>query len=171
LGQLQFGILQNPFNSVNYGVDLIIILKLITICDMKKFRIITSLTILIITLLGFASKFYAGPAVKWVNNSLGGLLYEVFWCLVISLILIKNKPWKIAFSVFFITGILEFLQLWHPVFLEIIRNTFIGRTIFGTTFVPSDFIYYIFGSLVGWILLEKLRVLQISNGHNSNSNK
>ncbi|MEA2096470.1 MAG: DUF2809 domain-containing protein [Candidatus Cloacimonadota bacterium] len=124
---------------------------------MEKFRIITSLTILVITLLGFASKFYAGPAAKWVNNSLGGLLYEVFWCLVISLILTKVKPWKIAFSVFIITCILELLQLWHPVFLEIIRSTFIGRTIIGTSFVPSDFIYYAIGSIAGWISLERIK--------------
>ena len=126
---------------------------------MKKFRIITLLSILIITLLGFASKFYTGPAAKWFNNSLGGLLYVIFWSLVISFILIKAKPLKTVLSVFIITCILEFLQLWHPVFLEIIRDTFIGRTIIGTTFVLSDFIYYIIGSFAGWILLNKIRKL------------
>ena len=124
---------------------------------MNKFRLVTLLSILIIAPLGFASKFYTGPAAKWFNDSLGGFLYEIFWCLVISFILIKAKPWKIALNVFIITCILEFLQLWHPVFLEMIRNTFIGRTIIGTTFVPSDFIYYAIGSLAGWILLEKIR--------------
>ena len=126
---------------------------------MKKFRIVTLLSILIIATLGFASKFYTGPAAKWFNNSLGGLLYEIFWCLAISFILIKTKPWKIALSVFIITCILEFLQLWHPVFLEMIRSTFIGRTIIGTTFVPSDFVYYALGSFAGWMLLKKIRKL------------
>ena len=124
---------------------------------MKKFRIVTLLSILIITSLGFASKFYVGPSAKWFNNSLGGLVYEIFWCLVISFILIKSKPWKIAISVFIVTCILEFLQLRHSAFLETIRSTFIGRTIIGTTFVPSDFIYYAIGSLAGWILLEKIK--------------
>ncbi len=124
---------------------------------MKKIRIIILLSILGITSLGFASKFYTGSYAKWFNNSLGGLLYEVFWCLVISFILIKTKPWKIALSVFIITCILELLQLWHPMFLEIIRSTFIGKTIIGTTFVSSDFIYYMIGSLSGWMLLKKIR--------------
>ena len=124
---------------------------------MNKFRIVTSLTILVITSLGFASKFYAGPGAKWFNNSLGGLLYEVFWCLVISIILIKAKPWKIALNVLIITCILEILQLWHPIFLEVMRGTFIGRTIIGTTFVLSDFIYYTIGSIAGLILLKKIR--------------
>jgi hypothetical protein len=124
---------------------------------MKKIRIVTSLNILVITSLGFASKFYAGHGAKWFNDSFGGLLYEVFWCLVISFILIKAKPWKIALNVLIITCILEILQLWHPVFLEVIRSTFIGRTIIGTSFVSSDFIYYFFGSLVGWAFLVKIR--------------
>ena len=124
---------------------------------MNKFKLVTLISILIVVPLGFAGKFYEGRGAKWFNDSLGGLLYEVFWCLVISLILIKTKPWKIALGVFIITCILEFLQLWHPVFLEMIRSTFIGRTIIGTSFVPSYFIYYILGSLAGWILLEKIR--------------
>ena len=124
---------------------------------MKKIRIVTSLNILVITSLGFASIFYAGHGAKWFNDSFGGLLYEVFWWLVISFILIKAKPWTIALNVLIITCILEILQLWHPVFLEVIRSTFIGRTIIGTSFVSSDFIYYFFGSLVGWAFLVKIR--------------
>ncbi|MDA3813114.1 MAG: DUF2809 domain-containing protein [Candidatus Cloacimonetes bacterium] len=124
---------------------------------MNKAKLVTLISIIIITSSGFASKFYAGHREKWFNDSFGGLLYEVFWCLVISLILIKTKPWKIASSVFTITCILEFLQLWHPKFLEMIRSTFIGKTIIGTTFVPSDFIYYFIGSLAGWIFLKKIR--------------
>ena len=124
---------------------------------MREFKLVTLISILIVTPLGFASKFYTGYGAKWFNGSLGGLLYEVFWCLVISFILTKAKPWKISLSVFIVTCILEFLQLWHPVFLEIIRSSFIGRTIIGTTFVQSDFIYYFLGSIVGWALLEKLK--------------
>ncbi len=124
---------------------------------MNKFKLVTIISILVIIPLGFASKFYDGIGAKWFNDSLCGSLYEVFWCLVISLILIKIRPWKIALNVFIITCILEFLQLWHPIFLEMIRSTFIGRTLIGTSFVPSDFIYYILGSLAGWALLEKIR--------------
>ena len=124
---------------------------------MNKFRFVTLLSILIITPLGFISKLYTGPGAKWFNDSFGGFLYEVFWCLIISFILIKVKPWKVALSVFIITCVLEFLQLWHPMFLEMIRSTFIGRTIIGTSFVPSDFIYYIIGSFAGWILLKKIK--------------
>ena len=117
----------------------------------------TILSLIIIIPVGFYSKFYKGPVDVWVNDSLGGAFYEIFWCLVVFLFLNKTAPWKIAVVVFSITCSLEFLQLWHPSFLEVIRSNFIGRTIIGTSFVWSDFIYYIFGSLVGWIWLVLLK--------------
>ena len=113
----------------------------------------TIFSLIIIIPVGFYSKFYKGPADVWFNNSLSGAFYEIFWCLVLLLFLNKTTPWKIAAVVFLITCSLEFLQLWHPPFLEIIRSNFVGKTIIGTSFVWSDFIYYIIGSTVGWLWL------------------
>jgi hypothetical protein len=114
----------------------------------------TILSILIITPIGFASKFYQGLAAAWVNNSLGGLFYEIFWCLVAFLFFPKCKPWKIAAIVLTITCLLEFLQLWHPPFLEFLRGNFIGVTILGSSFAWSDFPYYFLGSGIGWLWLH-----------------
>ena len=122
------------------------------------------LSLLMIVPIGFYSKFYTGPAHVWVNDSLGGAFYEIFWCLLIFLFLNKTAPWKIAIIVFIITCSLELLQLWHPPFLELMRSNFIGRTIIGTSFVPSDFIYYILGSAVGWIWLKILQSLRSNSG-------
>ena len=120
-------------------------------------RLITLLLIVIITPIGFISKFYSGPGAYWVNNSLGGILYEIFWCLVVFLFLPKARAYFIASSVFIITSILEILQLWHPPFLQAIRNTFIGRTLIGTSFVWSDFLYYIVGCSIGLLMKHLIR--------------
>ena len=117
---------------------------------MKRQRLIVFLFLLIIIPIGFLTKFYAGPAEVWVNNSLGGLFYEIFWCLVIAFIFVKAKPIKIAIWVFIVTSMLEILQLWHPAFLEVVRNNFIGRTILGNSFNWMDFPYYFAGSLAGY---------------------
>lgn len=117
----------------------------------------TMLSILIITPIGFASKFYRGPAAAWVNDSLGGAFYVIFWCLVGLLLFPNGKPWKIAAVVLTITCLLEFLQLWHPHFLEWIRGHFIGATILGTSFAWSDFPYYVLGSAVGWLWLRQIK--------------
>lgn len=120
---------------------------------MNKLRLILILTLIVIIPLGFLTKFYSGPAEDWVNNSLGGLFYEIFWCLVAAFVFVKAKPIKIAVWVFIITCLLEFLQLWHPVFLELLRNNFIGRTILGNSFNWMDFPYYFTGSLLGYLVL------------------
>lgn len=123
----------------------------------SNYRLKTLIFLLIIIPTGFATKFYSGPAASWVNDSLGGLFYEMFWCLLTFLFFQNAKPLVIPASVFFVTCGLEFNQLWHPEFLEVIRNNFIGRTILGTSFNWSDFIYYFIGSGVGYLLLIHLQ--------------
>jgi len=124
---------------------------------MNKTRLFTLLLIIIITPTGFFTKYYQGIGAYWVNNSLGGVFYEVFWCLVLFFILSKAKPLKIAGAVFIITCILETLQLWHPPFLQAIRRTFIGKTLIGTSFVWSDFMYYFIGCSIGLLLINILQ--------------
>jgi hypothetical protein len=118
-------------------------------------RLWTVASLLVVVPLGFYSKLYSGPAANWVNNSLGGAFYEIFWCLLIFLY--ADKPRVIAISVLVLTCCLEFLQLWHPPFLELLRSAFIGRTILGTSFTWSDFPYYFLGCGIGWLWMRWLR--------------
>ena len=120
----------------------------------SKPRIITALIILLLVPIGFYTKYYSGPGQVWVNNSLGGSLYVVFWCLVVFFFFPKAKPLKITIWVFSITCILEFLQLWHPPLLEYIRGNFIGRTILGNSFNWMDYLYYFFGGLIGFVIVN-----------------
>jgi hypothetical protein len=113
------------------------------------------LSIAIVVPVGFYGKrLYHGPAAHWVNDSLGGVFYEVLWCLVLALFLPRWKAVHIALAVLIATCILEFLQLWHPPLLEWLRSFFIGRTILGSYFDWSDFPYYFIGSALGWLWLR-----------------
>jgi hypothetical protein len=123
------------------------------------------LSLLLITPLGFYLKAYSGPFSFWINNSLTGVMYEIFWCLAIGLFFQRISPWKISFEVLIATCLLECSQLLHPPILEYIRASFIGRTILGTTFVWSDFIYYIIGSVIGGVWIEGIRQLQKALSH------
>jgi hypothetical protein len=114
-------------------------------------------SMLIIVPLGLYSKFYSGQAANWVNDSLGGILYVIFWCLFAFLFLSDTKPWKIATVVFAITCSLELLQLWHPALLEFIRSHFLGRTLLGTSFTWVDLPYYLVGGGIGWIWMKFLQ--------------
>jgi hypothetical protein len=126
---------------------------------LSKQRFLILLLLIVVVPIGFFTKFYDGPAKVWVNDSLGGLLYEIFWSLVIYFFFPKNKPIVVAVSVFMITCLLEILQLWHPVFLEFIRDNFIGRTILGNSFNWLDFPYYLIGSAMGYFLLKMISKL------------
>jgi hypothetical protein len=109
----------------------------------------------------YAKRGYQGPFAPWVHDSLGGVFYEILWCLVFGLCLPRAKAWRIAAGVLVATCILEFLQLWHPPFLEWLRSYFIGRSILGSWFDWSDFPYYFAGSALGWLWLRAL-------GHDAN---
>jgi hypothetical protein len=115
--------------------------------------------LLCITLAGFASKFYEGPGAFWVNNSLSGVFYEMFWCMLVFILFPALKPYKIALGVLVITCTLEFLQLWHPPFLQYLRQFFLFRALIGTSFTWHDFPYYFAGSGLGWLLLKWLHSL------------
>ena len=123
-------------------------------------QLLALISLLIVISLGFATKFYNGIYGSWFNNSLGGVFYEIFWCLVFFFIFTKLSPFKIASIVFIVTSFLEFTQLWNPPFLEIIRRNFIGRTLIGTSFTWTDFPYYLIGCIISillmrWILKRK----------------
>lgn len=107
----------------------------------------------IVTPLGFCFKFYKGPAEFWFNNYGAGAVYEIFWCLVVFLFVqqTRKNSTKTAVGVFAVTCVLEVLQLWHPVFLDNLRGTFLGSALLGTTFAWWDFPHYALGSLIGWV--------------------
>jgi len=117
----------------------------------------TLVSLAVIVPLGLYTKFYAGPAAEWVNNSLSGVLYVVFWCLFILLLAPDARPGVIAVSVLAITCALELAQLWHPPFLEWARRVFIGRALLGTHFTWSDYPYYALGSGIGWLWMRGLK--------------
>ncbi|MDY7108817.1 MAG: DUF2809 domain-containing protein [Planctomycetota bacterium] len=109
------------------------------------------------TPLGFAAKAYAGPARWWLNNVAASIIYELFFMLLVFLIIPRKKAiTPIAVGVCAATIALEFLQLWQPPWLTAIRGTFPGRALLGTTFVWSDLPIYPLGCLLGWLLLHAL---------------
>jgi hypothetical protein len=120
----------------------------------RYYRALLSLVFLVPA--GFYTKIYQGPGSVWVNYHLGGVLYVVFWCLVLVFFLRAVPPWKIAALVLAITCGLEFLQLWHPPLLEYIRHYQIGKALIGDCFDWIDFPHYLAGSIIGWAWLRLL---------------
>jgi hypothetical protein len=123
---------------------------------MRRALLLAASLVLIAPLGYYAKRGYHGPAAAWVHDSFGGTLYEVFWCLLLALVLPRWTPRRIAVTVLIATCVLEFLQLWHPPLLEWLRSFFLGRTILGSYFDWSDFPYYFLGSALGWLWLRAI---------------
>ncbi|MFP6655968.1 MAG: DUF2809 domain-containing protein [Myxococcota bacterium] len=109
-----------------------------------------------VTPLGFASKFYEGPGAAWVQGYAGGILYVVFWILLAALARPRSSPRIVAGAVLVMTSILEVLQLSSTPLLEAIRETFIGRTLIGSTFVWWDFPHYLLGAVIGTAIVSRI---------------
>ncbi|MDZ7374486.1 MAG: DUF2809 domain-containing protein [candidate division KSB1 bacterium] len=123
------------------------------------------IALLVVVPLGFAFKFYKGPLNGWFNDYGAGVLYEVFWILLASLLF--PAPYhrvRIAAAVFVITCGLEFLQLWNAPFLNGIRRSFLGAAVLGSTFSWLDFPHYAIGCLLGYYLLRGVIATGSSSG-------
>ena len=121
----------------------------------KRINYKTLAELFITVLLGFALKYYPGPARDLLNNSLAGIAYVIFWCLLYKLIFPHVKAYKIVLIITLITCLLEFAQLWHPPFLNFLRSFSLGKIVLGTTFNWTDFPYYFLGGFCAWLLLKK----------------
>lgn len=105
---------------------------------------------------GLVTKFYGGRGHQWLNDTFGGIPYEIFWILLVAWLWPRQKPLTIALGVFVGTCLLEVLQLWQPIWLQAIRATLPGRLVLGNTFTWSDFPYYAIGCGLGWLWLRAL---------------
>ncbi len=103
----------------------------------------------VVTPLGFATKAYAGSGAHWVNAYAGGVLYVLFWILVVVFVRPRISPWAAASLVFTATCLLEALQLLSTPTLAAIRSTFLGHALIGSTFSWWDFPHYLLGAALG----------------------
>ena len=119
---------------------------------MSRVRRRLLLILAVLVPLGFATKFYRGPAEAWVQNNVGGVFYVLFWCLVVLALRPQFSPWAVGAAVLSITSALEFLQLWQSPLLQGVRSTFLGHALIGSYFSWLDFPYYAAGALLSVVV-------------------
>jgi len=120
---------------------------------LKAFKFYPAL--LITAVLGFLLKYYNGAGSNFINNSLAGAAYVTFWCIYFRILLPRTSAKVITIAVTLTTCFLEFLQLWHPPFLIYLRQFWLTKILLGTTFHETDFIWYLAGAIIGWIIIRK----------------
>ena len=94
------------------------------------------------------------PCSAALRDGTGGAAYVIFFVVAFAIITPTSSAARIALIVLAVTCALEFLQLWHPVWLEQIRRTLPGRALLGTTFSWTDFPPDFAGAGIGWTLVR-----------------
>ena len=121
------------------------------------FRVAIFLSIVPIFIIGLTSEFYSGPGREFFNDYFGDFLYQIFLILLVVFIFPAVSPAKTAWGVFVFNSIVELGQLWRPPFLQGIRATLFGRLFLGSGFTWEDFIGYILGCILGWLVVVWLK--------------
>ncbi len=130
----------------------------------SRFRSIVLLFIVILVPAAYWLRFKA-PFGGALRDGSGGAAYVIFWSAFAMLLRPSLSVSKVVLSVFAATCTLEFLQLWHPAWLEAVRGTLPGRLVLGTTFDPYDFPPYVAGTALAFGLLHLLQ--KLARGHQS----
>jgi len=118
------------------------------------------LSLMFLVPLGLYTKVYSGPGSAWVNDSLGGVFYVLFWSIAVFTCFERIRPLHIALWVLAVTCLLEVLQLWNPPPLAWARSTASGRILLGTTFSWSDLPHYLAGAGFGWLWMRGIRAAE-----------
>ena len=105
---------------------------------------------------GFWLRFDA-PISPNLRDASGGISYVFFFILAVGALAPKASSGAIAITVLAVTCCLEFLQLWHPLWLEACRRTIPGRLLLGTTFEWTDFPPYFLGAALGYAVSRAFR--------------
>jgi hypothetical protein len=100
---------------------------------------------------------FDAPISPNLRDASGGISYVFFFILAAGAVTRKASSTAIAISVLAVTCCLEFLQLWHPLWLEACRRTIPGRLLLGTTFEWTDFPPYFIGAVLGWAVSRAFR--------------
>jgi len=115
---------------------------------MLRARLYALAVVLLLTPIGFYTKFYHGPGYNWVNSYAGDIFYPMFWFFVLIFLKPRMSPVKAAVIIFIFSTVIEFSQLLSFPLLEFARSSFVGRTVFGVRFVAADMLYYAVGCLL-----------------------
>ena len=120
------------------------------------------LLILTVMLLGLSSRRLALYLPNWLNLWLGDALWALMVYFMTAFLLRKSKISRVALGAVFFSFAVEFSQLYHPQWLDALRQTRLGGLILGYEFLWSDLVAYTMGIGVG-MLLEALVIARGSS--------
>ncbi len=115
-------------------------------------RFAFAVLLLVVLLLGLASRSAAAKVLPdVVRNYAGDILWALMVYLMFAVLLPKATANRVALLAMMFATSIEVSQLFHPDWLEYIRNLPGMRLVFGYSFLFSDLLCYATGIAIGWL--------------------
>ena len=115
----------------------------------NRIRYIIAISITI--LLGLASRKFSATD-SWVHLYFGDILWTtLFYFIFRFLFILKTLNLSLVLAIIWSYAI-EFSQLYHPPWLDAVRNTTLGGLLLGFGFLWSDLVCYVIGAILGYFI-------------------
>ena len=107
------------------------------------------LYIIIVIILGLASRRYGEILPAWLEAYSGDILWGLMVYFIVGFLLPKQKIYRIAFIAFAFSAFVEISQLYHAPWIDALRGYRLGGLLLGYGFLWSDIVCYAFGIGIG----------------------
>jgi hypothetical protein len=119
------------------------------------------MTLVLITAL--YTKEYKGLHQLIINNHVGGVMYVLFGSLLFSVLFPGLKYYWLVSMAFGLTCMLEFIQYFQFPFMVQLTRIKAFAYLFGVSFNPVDFIYYVAGALLSVFVLSAIMLTEVTS--------
>ena len=128
---------------------------------MKRNRNLYLLWIIIVILLGLASRKFTDFIPGFLADYAGDTLWALLVFLIFGFVFTKKTTLQIGIFAIFFSFLIEISQLYHAPWIDAIRNTTLGALVLGFGFLWTDLICYTIGVFIG-IFVEKMITIKSS---------
>ncbi len=113
--------------------------------------------------VGIGSRRFGAWLPEFLGRYLGDTMWALFFFALFRLLFRRRKLWEIFLFTLSFSYVVELSQLWHPLWLESIRNTLPGGLLLGFGFRGSDLLCYLAGCLIGLLVFRIVKPTTIPN--------
>jgi hypothetical protein len=125
--------------------------------NFKRDRKFYALLMLIVIALGLSSRMYASYLPLFIASYAGDTLWALQVFLTIGFIFPSKPTIKVAVIALVFAFFIEISQLFHPLWLDEIRQYRLAALILGYSFLWSDLVCYSIGVILGIIAERNLK--------------
>lgn len=121
-----------------------------------RYRAYKIILMVLVFITALYTKSYRGEHEMLIHNQVGGVFYVLFGTLLFSLLLPRARYWLPVVLSLGITCLLEVVQWFQLQFMVELTRQKVFAYIFGLSYNPVDFLFYLAGAALSLLLLYTL---------------